>query len=66
MEFVPATVAASLSENFEGLLGMDFITTFKVKIDSAQQVLILTLPQPDPKEALGGCTLVDPREANFC
>jgi hypothetical protein len=44
-QFVPATVTESLSENFEGLLGMDFITTFKVKIDSAQQVLILTLPQ---------------------
>lgn len=48
-QFVPATVTASLSENFAGLLGMDFITTFKLKIDSAQQVLILTLPQPDPK-----------------
>ena len=48
-QFVPATVTASLSENFEGLLGMDFITTFKVKIDSAQQVLILTLPQSDSK-----------------
>jgi Aspartyl protease len=48
-QFVPATVTASLSENFEGLLGMDFITTFKVKIDSAQQVLVLTLPQADPK-----------------
>ena len=48
-QFVPATVTASLSDNFDGLLGMDFITTFKLKIDSAQQVLILTLPQPDPK-----------------
>lgn len=48
-QFVPATVTASLSENFAGLLGMDFITTFKLKIDSAQQVLILTLPQPDTK-----------------
>ncbi|HEX7599282.1 MAG TPA: retropepsin-like aspartic protease [Polyangia bacterium] len=52
-QFVPATVTASLLENFEGLLGMDFITTFKLKIDSAQQVLILTLPQSDSKTPAG-------------
>jgi hypothetical protein len=52
-QFVPATVTDSLSENFEGLLGMDFITTFKVKIDSAQQVLVLTLPQPDANTPAG-------------
>jgi len=52
-QFVPATVTDSLSENFEGLLGMDFITTFKVKIDAAQQVLILTLPQSDAKTPAG-------------
>ncbi len=43
-EFVPATVTADLSENFAGLLGMDFITTFKLRVDAAQQVLILTKP----------------------
>jgi len=52
-EFVPATVTGSLSENFEGLLGMDFVTTFKVKIDSAEQVLVLTLPQPDDRTPAG-------------
>ena len=45
-QFVPATVTESLSDTFEGLLGMDFVSTFALKIDSAQQVLILTTPQP--------------------
>jgi hypothetical protein len=52
-QFVPVTVTAALSDNFEGLLGMDFITTFKLKIDSAQQVLVLTLPQTDSKTPAG-------------
>lgn len=43
-EFIPATVTGDLSENFSGLLGMDFITTFKLKVDAARQVLILTKP----------------------
>jgi clan AA aspartic protease (TIGR02281 family) len=43
-QFVPATVTGDLSENFAGLLGMDFITTFKLKVDAARQVLILTKP----------------------
>ena len=45
-QFVPATVTESLSDTFEGLLGMDFVSTFALKIDAAQQVLILTKPQP--------------------
>ena len=48
-EFVPATVTASLSDNFEGLLGMDFITTFNLKIDTARQVLVLTKPESNAK-----------------
>jgi clan AA aspartic protease (TIGR02281 family) len=45
-QFVPATVTESLSDSFEGLLGMDFISTFALKIDTAQRVLILTKPRP--------------------
>jgi hypothetical protein len=52
-EFVPATVAGALSENFEGLLGMDFITTFKLKIDSDRQVLILTKPESNANTPAG-------------
>jgi len=51
-----ATVASHAkvpAEAISPLLGMDFITTFKVKIDSAQQVLILTLPQSDAKTPAG-------------
>jgi hypothetical protein len=40
-QFVPATVTGSLSENFEGLLGMDFITTFKLRIDAARASLAI-------------------------
>jgi len=43
--FVPVTVTAALSDTFEGLLGMDFVSAFDVKIDAAQRVLILTKPQ---------------------
>ena len=43
-EFVPATVTSDLSDNFAGLLGMDFITTFKLRVDTVHQVLILTKP----------------------
>ena len=46
---MPATVTASLSDNFEGLLGMDFITTFNLKIDTARQVLVLTKPESNAK-----------------
>jgi len=44
-EFVPATVTDALGGSFEGLLGMDFITTFNLKIDAAQRVLVLTKPE---------------------
>jgi len=43
-EFIPATVTGDLSDNFAGLLGMDFVTTFKLRVDAAQQILILTRP----------------------
>jgi hypothetical protein len=52
-EFVPATVAGDLSDNFAGLLGMDFITTFKLRVDTARQVLILTKPDFGEKTPAG-------------
>jgi hypothetical protein len=52
-EFVPATVTTSLADNFEGLIGMDFITTFKLRIDAARQVLVLTKPESNTKTPAG-------------
>jgi len=52
-DFVPATVVASLSDNFEGLLGMDFISSFNAKIDSSQELLVLTLPRPNRSRPAG-------------
>jgi clan AA aspartic protease (TIGR02281 family) len=44
-EFVPATVAPINTDEFEGLLGMDFVSTFSMKIDAEQKALILTKPE---------------------
>ena len=52
-EFVPATVTASLGESFEGLLGMDFLTTFNAKIDTDRQVVVLTKPEANAKTPAG-------------
>ncbi|MBI5814200.1 MAG: aspartyl protease family protein [Nitrospinae bacterium] len=39
--FVPTTITQSISGNFEGLLGMDFMANFSFTIDTAGQKLIL-------------------------
>ena len=41
-EFVPATVTMSLTEAFEGLVGMDFLAGYSVHIDTQQHRLVLT------------------------
>lgn len=41
-EFVPATVTESISDAFEGLVGMDFLASYAVQIDTQQHRLVLT------------------------
>lgn len=51
--FIPATITDSVSESFEGLIGMVFMSKYLFKIDSIKQVVIFEEVQPDPN-APGG------------
>jgi hypothetical protein len=52
-EFVPTTVTAPLSDQFEGLIGMDFLANHTMHIDTNKQVVVLQETPPDPN-ARGG------------
>jgi hypothetical protein len=52
-EFVPTTVVDELSENFDGLIGMDFVANYTMSIDSRKQVVVFQEVHPDP-ESRGG------------
>ncbi|MBX3331568.1 MAG: aspartyl protease family protein [Nitrospira sp.] len=51
--FIPDTITDSISESFEGLIGMVFMSKYSFKIDSVKQVVIFEEAQPDP-QAPGG------------
>lgn len=51
--FIPATITDSVSESFEGLIGMVFMSKYSFKVDSINQVVIFEEVQPDPN-APGG------------
>ena len=51
--FVPTTVTASLSPNFDGLIGMDFMSGYTVSIDSTRQVVVFQ-ETPARQDAPGG------------
>lgn len=51
--FIPATITDSVSESFEGLIGMVFMSKYSFKIDSIKQVVFFEEVQPDPN-APGG------------
>lgn len=40
-EFIPATITPSISSAFEGLIGMDFMAKFSIRIDTRRHILIL-------------------------
>jgi hypothetical protein len=45
-DFIPTLVSDSISPNFEGLVGMDFMTKYSVRIDTRKRVVIFEeLPQ---------------------
>ncbi len=47
-EFVPTTVVDSISESFDGLLGLDFVSNYSVTIDSKRQMVIFEELPSDP------------------
>jgi hypothetical protein len=51
--FVPTRVTNAISTEFEGLIGMDFMSNYVVNIDSEKQVLVLQERSADP-QARGG------------
>jgi hypothetical protein len=51
--FIPATITESISESFEGLIGMVFMSKYSFKIDSAKKMVIFEEVQPDSR-APGG------------
>jgi hypothetical protein len=38
--FVPTTISASLSDHFEGLIGMDFMSNYTVQVDIRRKVVL--------------------------
>ena len=51
--FIPATITESISESFEGLIGMVFMSKYSFKIDSAKKVVIFEEVQPDARDPGG-------------
>jgi len=51
--FVPTTVTFALSDEFSGLIGMDFLANYTLSIDSKKQVVVFQENPPDP-DARGG------------
>lgn len=47
-EFVPTTVTEGLSEEFQGLIGMDFVANYKLSIDTLKEVVVFTENPPAP------------------
>jgi hypothetical protein len=48
VEFVPATIAQVPSEQFEGLVGMDFMANYRIGIDTQRNVLVFEELPPHP------------------
>ena len=52
--FIPATIIDSMgSRAFEGLIGMDFMSKYSMKIDSAKRVVVFEELSPDPNSPGG-------------
>jgi predicted aspartyl protease len=50
--FIPTTVSDSISEEFEGLIGMDFMANFTIKIDTRRHVV--TFEELPPQSDMPG------------
>ena len=52
--FIPATIIDSISSRaFEGLIGMDFMSKYSMKIDSVKRVVVFEEIAPDPNSPGG-------------
>lgn len=51
--FIPTRVTNSISTEFEGLIGMDFMSNYMVSIDSEKHVLVLQERLADPQARAG-------------
>jgi hypothetical protein len=48
IEFVPTTIIASVSDAYDGLLGLDFVSNYSVTIDSKRKVVVFEELPRDP------------------
>ena len=50
--FIPTTIAPSISDHFEGLIGMDFMANYTIQIDNRNRLLLFTeLPESEDMPA---------------
>ncbi|GBE06628.1 MAG TPA: hypothetical protein ENG95_02900 [Nitrospirae bacterium] len=47
--FVPTVVSPAISDDFEGLIGMDFMANYSIRIDTGKHVVVLEELPPDPR-----------------
>jgi len=52
-KFIPTEILASLSNSFDGLIGMDFMANYSIRIDTIRHVVVLE-EIPDRQHAPGG------------
>lgn len=52
-KFIPTVIVASLSDSFDGLIGMDFMANYSIRIDTAKHVVVFE-ELPDRQHAPGG------------
>ena len=51
--FIPTEIIASLSDSFDGLIGMDFMANYAIRIDTARRVVVFE-ELPDRQNMPGG------------
>ena len=51
--FIPTVIVASLSGSFDGLIGMDFMANYAIRIDTAKHVVVFE-ELPDRQNMPGG------------
>lgn len=51
--FIPTTVTASISESFEGLIGLDFMANYSIEIDTQRRMVVFEELPPRPNMPAG-------------
>lgn len=52
-KFIPTVIVSSLSDSFDGLIGMDFMANYAIRIDTARRVVVFE-ELPDRQNMPGG------------